>query len=713
MIARTKDSHLRKRRQQKRLCGIGQGGSCRPVNPAVVLAEPVRKCARGRHRTSRPQEPAVGRAGKSASSAPLIFRGVAGALPSAEGVAGDSVAAPAQGKAFPQNRGADYVNPQALMVEACFSSYDLKAMTKDADAKPPTRKALVRDFASGKLIGTLFGKYSRNWGREAKIVEAIATAHNDHEIDVLSIVTGPALEAVKRHDFFQGQGLYCKLIPKLECDARKVIDTVECLIRAAGNDGAAGLPGNALAEWFEADQARSKEMLELVDSGDSVARGFIPLSVSKAAPEVRAGLLDHLHATARNVDDPARCNAIFGVGQIDPATDIEWVQLLATLGVGAVDAEDIVRAAMVAAAARRLRADAGMHAAAVEDAIAQAVDTECGERLLHQCANALWLDGEHCSAELRSTLLNVMLDVNPANGGTIDHLDHALADLVRRGNGSVAADFLMELLPRHQGILKLKHFDSTCHAVHEREPSLLNDWVVNWLLDGRFELCRHLSGALFESQMNERVLHIDFARYGLKERDYPYLARKAIGYLFLQPLTVASIIVSLVRSAPKATRQEIEELLFDPMLLNYGGFAKELLVPISTDKSDQARGAARKALARIKDYLAALNAARAISELRPSERQRQIEWQRNSDAMAEAHRHAEKKSVFADIFTKVVVLYGNRSISYIRHPNLEARRMETKMQSHGVSIEMPRIEVVDPVGLQKMLLSFRAETRPA
>ena len=86
----------------KRLCGIGQGGSCRPVNPALVLAEPVRKCVRGPPRqTPRPQEPAIGRAGKSASSAPLLIRGVAGASPPAEGVAGDSAAAPAQGKAFP------------------------------------------------------------------------------------------------------------------------------------------------------------------------------------------------------------------------------------------------------------------------------------------------------------------------------------------------------------------------------------------------------------------------------------------------------------------------------------------------------------------------------------------------------------------------------------------------------------------------------------
>lgn len=600
-----------------------------------------------------------------------------------------------------------------ILAEPESKPYVHTAMTKETSAKPPTRKALVRDFANGKLLGTLFGKYSRSWGREEKIVEAIASAHNEGEIDVLSIVTDDALEAVKRHDFFSGQQLYCKLIPILQCGALEIIESVDCLIRAAGTDMAGGLPGNALDDWCAVDPARSREVLELVEAGNLVARNFIPLSVRNAAAEDRSGLLAHLHATAKSVEDPTRCNAIFGLGQIDPANDNEWTMLLETMEAGAAAGDDVVRAATVAAAARRLRTGAGAHVIALEIVISGAIETECGERLLHQCADSLWLDGEHFSPDLRSKLLAALSAVNPANKGTIDNLDHALAGLVRHGGAETAASFLAELLPRHDGVLKLKHFDSTCHAIHEQAPKGLHDWVTSWLLDGRFELCRHLSPGLFGGQLNERALEIDFSVYGLNDRDYPYLARKAIGYLFLQPLTAASIIVSLVRSAPKPVLQELEDLLFDPMLLNYGGFGKSLLEPVAKDKKDRARQIARKALARIKAYLDALSASDDISELRPSERQRQAEWQRNSDAMAEAHRLADQKSVFASLVTRVVVLYGNRTISYIKHPREATRRMETKMGSHGVSFEIPRVEIVDPVGLQKMLYSFRSERRPS
>jgi hypothetical protein len=587
------------------------------------------------------------------------------------------------------------------------------AMTNERPVKPPSKTALMRDYARGHLVGRLFGKYSRSWGRDEKIVDAISNAHNSGAINVLSVVSDEALAAVQKHDFFSGQNLYCEIIPRLQADAEEMVNAVDCLIRAAGNDMAAGLPGNALARWCEADPAHSAEVLRLVNAGHAAARKFVPLALGNATAEVRSELLDHLHASANDQTDPLRCNAIFGLGQVVPSNDSEWSALLKTLQAGAESADDLVQAASLAAAAMRLRASAGIHGGDVERVIESAIKPPNGERLLHQCADSLWLDGEHFSEDLQEKMLEAMLAVDPKNIGTINQLDRALANIVRHGKAAQVATFLAQLLPGHRAAIKLKQFVSTAQAVREQPPADLHDWIVSWLLDGRFELCRHLAAGLFEGQIHERALEIDFSTFGLKPDDFAYLARKAIGYLFLQPLTVASIIASLARSAPLEKQQQLEDLLFDPMLLNYGGFAKDFLEPLSKRKDDRARKMAQNALGRIKTYLADLNAAHDITELRPSERQRQMEWQRHSDMMAEAYRLADQKSVLADLFTRVVVLYGNRSISYIRHPKQETRRIESQMHPHGVSMEVPRIEFVDPVGLQKMFLSFRSERRPA
>jgi hypothetical protein len=77
--------------------------------------------------------------------------------------------------------------------------------------------------------------------------------------------------------------------------------------------------------------------------------------------------------------------------------------------------------------------------------------------------------------------------------------------------------------------------------------------------------------------------------------------------------------------------------------------------------------------------------------------------------MSDAMRKARKKSIFAQIATESVILYGKRVVSWIKSPGDEPRRIETEMGSISTSVEVPRIDIVDPVGLQLMLFSFRAE----
>ena len=85
MIAKAKDSHPEGRRREKGVCGMGQGGACRPVHPALVLAEPVRVRAGPRSRHPHPVRFFIG---QSASLAPLNIRGAAGGVPAEVGVEG-------------------------------------------------------------------------------------------------------------------------------------------------------------------------------------------------------------------------------------------------------------------------------------------------------------------------------------------------------------------------------------------------------------------------------------------------------------------------------------------------------------------------------------------------------------------------------------------------------------------------------------------------
>lgn len=70
-------------------------------------------------------------------------------------------------------------------------------------------------------------------GRDKLIVQAIAEAHNEGNIDLLSTLTPDTLEQHKGGMFCQGQTLYCSLIPKISASARDMVAAVDNLIQSA------------------------------------------------------------------------------------------------------------------------------------------------------------------------------------------------------------------------------------------------------------------------------------------------------------------------------------------------------------------------------------------------------------------------------------------------------------------------------------------------
>jgi hypothetical protein len=67
--------------------------------------------------------------------------------------------------------------------------------------------------------------------------------------------------------------------------------------------------------------------------------------------------------------------------------------------------------------------------------------------------------------------------------------------------------------------------------------------------------------------------------------------------------------------------------------------------------------------------------------------------------------------VLLNLVTRSVILHGNGALTFVTPPNAERRALEMDLHSHGVSFEMPRLEVVDPVGLDYMLRVLRNRRR--
>jgi hypothetical protein len=98
-----------------------------------------------------------------------------------------------------------------------------------------------------------------------------------------------------------------------------------------------------------------------------------------------------------------------------------------------------------------------------------------------------------------------------------------------------------------------------------------------------------------------------------------------------------------------------------------------------------------------------------IKELHPSDYERDVVRQRTYDEMRAAQKAAERESVLLSVVHRSTLLYGKRSLTYVLDDDGSRRAVALDLHSVGVSFEMPRQDVLDPVGLDLMLRVYRVE----
>lgn len=573
---------------------------------------------------------------------------------------------------------------------------------------------IVAHGRAGTLLDAIFNEYGRRWFEDDDpTIVALAEQHNQGAVDLLAIVTPDSIEPYKGSTFFNGQHVYRALIRRLKAPAADLLTVVQTLIEGAGQDMAAGLPVEEFAKWCGLDPARPAELLALVDADFPNADRFLTIAIKNGVDVDRGYFLDRAYGFLTEGTETQKQAAINALGQVPLLDDAEWDRWLDAFAPLVAAAEsDFTNSIMLTAIARRLANAPDEHIDPLVD-LGIAITHTLGDNVLDTVARTIAFDLGHIPDRLVESLLDALREVKGANLGTIETLDFALMKLVEKGQYERARLLLDHLVRRADDPIDAEKFDSFWHKLAEIGGDVMNDWIVAWLLDGDYTLCSALDDNLFSPGSDEQTLVIDFTRYSLTAVDYSYLARKAIGTFFLKARLMASILVSLVRTAPREQIDEIVDLLVDPILLNYSGVGEGYLHDIAGDSVDPAQLYVERALVRLGAYLDGLKSIGRVPELHPSERERTIEWQRHADSMADAHRQARRKSILASIVSESVLLYGTRSVSWVPDPATEPRRIETPLASISHTFEIPRVDIVDPMGLQLMLISFRGEKRSA
>jgi hypothetical protein len=559
----------------------------------------------------------------------------------------------------------------------------------------PSPEEMVRLYRVGELAAELARYHETASEGEEPFIAQCITLHNNGEIDLLAVTSTPGFAAIQGHDFFVAQHLYCEAIPKLRGEVRALMACCSLLIKQAGRDLAATQPNGAFQEWCTANPESAKAVIRQAQDGDELAKQFATFALRSLND------VDTAIAFIESFADDRRVSGMTALAGMRYSDGTEVQKPIATLERFVADGgDDNVRANALLAAFEILKSysDPSMAAALLE-----AATKESGPATLHGMAQVVWLHHKELDTAAVGIALQALRSVPPENLGTINILDTALYGLLGTANESLALDCLTEML--RDGSLTLAQFRTTAHALSRDNRQRLYALVMRWLLSGSLPLCSNVNDLVGVDR--DHPFDTTAAPLSLTPVQQIFVSRKAIGYLFVKPVVCCSIIVSILRAASPEVVDPLVELLFDPILLNYGGGAKDYLKAIPP--TDAAYPAIQVALAEEEAFHKALDAIGTIKELHPSDYQRDVVHQRDHDEMRQVHKLVESKSILMNLVHRSTILYGKRSLTYFTDPDGQQHSVAMDLKSFETSFELPRHSILDPVGLDYMLRVFRVE----
>lgn len=571
------------------------------------------------------------------------------------------------------------------------------------------RDVLAESFKSGNLLETIYASLQAGSGERDELALELAGLHNEGLIDVVAAFAGLKNTSTTGPDFFLTRHVFEKALPHVNAPVAAVMRCVLQLCQEAGQDMAAGWTIESFVGFCVEESSRPRDALNEIEANPDM---FADLLVASLVAGSRIDNPHYLAEAIRLCEDKnieLRKRAVYSVGRLS------WPQgaLVPDFAFAALErsaageSDDYILANVVWSSFGLLQRDKSREDRAVA-LIANAL-AKGGECTLHAASEVFGLYTSELPTSLIDVLLPHLKNVKPTNKRTLDNIDCGIPHLLKKDDPDQALRFLEDLLLAYQGKLTLKTFDSAVQAIHNNR-TLLNKLLTRWFLRGDPVLCEGIQTIVVHHGDN-LTLEIDPAE--LRPSDLVHVlfaARKTVGYLFFQPVSAASILISLIRhAADDETLNELASLLFDPLLLNFTGSVHTYVVHRSETESGKVKETIDRALKAIDDYLQTLRSVGSLPALHPSEAQRQAHHRNFSRTMTEAFKAAEAQSPLLSIISKSVLLYGRKSIDYIYDADGQSHRMEMDLKSHGTEIEYPRMALIDPCGLDLMLRVFRFE----
>lgn len=280
---------------------------------------------------------------------------------------------------------------------------------------------------------------------------------------------------------------------------------------------------------------------------------------------------------------------------------------------------------------------------------------------------------EQLSNQLIDLLIKHLMSIPIVDKIIMIRIDSGIVRLFQRGETAQAIYFLENLLISHRpeklDIDKFQHVISECLS----NNVIFNAMVTRWFLKGNPTLCTAILKIISQMETNYPTICVD-ELVNCENKHIIFMARKVIGYLFSYPLVAINIMVSLINYLQDKTPDALIQLLFDPLLMNYPGEARQHLNELLKTSTEITKKIILKVLEKFDIYFKELNTINEMKELQPSGDQKEADYRYRRKIHYEISKKVKSLSPFPSSIPKKYIAFGNKSVSYRYDLNQQATR---------------------------------------
>jgi hypothetical protein len=538
--------------------------------------------------------------------------------------------------------------------------------------------------------------------KESAVIKELVYLHNKEIFDL----NKQFLQLKKSSDQYNFYGLiyiYCAALPKLNCP---VVDVINVYIYVKTE----GIPVGDFEQTFfvfcKQNTDRSKVALDYLLEQSEKCYSLVANTIMAAAEFDSTWVISQLSALVQHPCSDIRWQAYMATGRVlltDDETQKKRFELLDKAS--ATDTDSSARAGIFRAAGFLAKQTPFLwpQVSLLFNKCLEELDPE----LLYEASYLLAYGKKDVPDNTIRSLLFYLKKASSNNGAILNNISYFISDEIEAKNFFIAEELLEELLLNNE--LTIDNFDSLAHElVSEKNSDFLNRITTKWFLTGELQLYKALKNVISDAGLKGKELFFDKSFLPLTESHLIFLARKVVGWLYFYPISALSYLLSILPHASSSIKRQIEQFIYDPLLLSYMGKSKRYVKEKLDCTDDEGiKISIQRLLSNLDDYCSDIRETKTVKELWPPQREADLYRKDTDTKMNEVMDKARKGSVMEFLSTQTI-LYGHDMVSHI-HNGEQFQRSINTMSTVSHSTEISQMKILDPEGLDIMLRVFRTE----